>query len=75
MWNKKWYWSNISSNVLGDSNDKNNFPHTLRLTNTQVLKLCKAFANSSSANMELSKTPLHRIGQSGEFLCRLLIEN
>ena len=45
----------------------------MRLTNTQVLKLCKAFANSSSANMELSKTPLHRIGQSGEFLCRLLV--
>ena len=45
----------------------------MRLTNTQVLKLCKAFANSSSANMELSKTPLHRIGQSGEFLCRPLV--
>ena len=34
----------VSSNVVGDSNDENNFPHVL-LTNTQVSKLCKAFAN------------------------------
>ena len=26
----------ISSNVIGDSNDENNFPHKLLLTNTQV---------------------------------------
>ena len=26
----------ISSNVVGDSNDENNFPHKLLLTNTQV---------------------------------------
>ena len=26
----------ISSNVFGDSNDENNFPHKLLLTNTQV---------------------------------------
>ena len=30
----------ISSNVAGDSNDENNFPHQLLLTNTQVSKLC-----------------------------------
>ena len=30
------------------------------------------FANSSSANIKLSKTQLHKIGQSGEFLDRLL---
>ena len=35
----------LSSNVVGDSNDKNNFPHKLFLTNAQVLKLHKAFAN------------------------------
>ena len=29
----------ISSNVVGDSNDENNFPHKLLLTNTQVSKL------------------------------------
>ena len=55
----------LSSNAVGDSNDENNFPHKLLLTNTQVSKLRKAFANSSSANIKLSKTQLHRIGQSG----------
>ena len=37
----------ISSNVVGDSNDENNFLHKLLLTNTQVSKLRKAFANGS----------------------------
>ena len=40
----------IFSNVVGDSNDENNFPHKLLQTNKQVSKLCKAFANGSSAN-------------------------
>ena len=61
----------ISSNVVGDSNDKKNFPHTLLLTNTQVSKLRKAFAKNSSAKLKLSKTQLHKIGQSRGFLCRL----
>ena len=52
----------ISLNVVGDSDNKNNFPHELLLTNTQVSKLCKAFANGSSAKIKLSKTQLHRIG-------------
>ena len=34
--------------------------------------LRKAFANGSSANAKLSKTQLHKIGGSGEFLCRFL---
>ena len=46
--------SKISSNVVDDSDDKNNFPHKLLLTNTQVSNLCKAFANVSSANVKLS---------------------
>ena len=49
-----------SSNVNCDSNDENNFPHKLILTNTQVSKLCKAFVNGSSANIKLSKTQLFR---------------
>ena len=40
-----------SSNVAGDSNDENNFPHKLLLTNTQTSKLRKVFANSSSTNL------------------------
>ena len=44
----------ISSNVVGDSNNGNNFPHKLLLTNTQV-------SNSSSADVKLSKTQLYKI--------------
>ena len=62
----------ISSNVVGDSNNENNFHHKLLLTNTQVLRLCKAFANNFSTNIKLSKTQLHKIGQSGGFLGSLL---
>ena len=38
---------NLPSNIVRDSNDENNFPHKLLLTNTQVPKLHKAFANGS----------------------------
>ena len=44
---------NLSSNVTVNSNDETNFPHQLLLTNTQVSKLHKAFANCSSANVKL----------------------
>ena len=40
----------LSSNVVGDSNDENNFSHKLLITNTPVSRLCKTFANNSSAN-------------------------
>ena len=59
---------NLSSNVIGNSNDETNFSHKLLLTNTQVLRLLKAFANNSSANTKLSKTLLHKMGLSGGFL-------
>ena len=42
------------------------------LTDTQVSRLHKASANNSSANKKLSKTQLHKIGQSRGFLGRLL---
>ena len=61
----------LSSNVVGDSNDENNFPHKLLLTNADVSKLRKTFANGLSANIKLSTTQLHKIGQSGQFLGRL----
>ena len=62
----------LLSNVVGDSNDDNNFPHKFLLTNTQVLKLRKAFTNNCSINIRLSKTQLHKIRQSGGFLDRIL---
>ena len=44
----------------------------LLLINTQVLRLPKAFVNDSLANIKLSKPQLHKIGQSGGYLDRLL---
>ena len=63
---------NLSSNLIINSSYETNFRHKLLLTNTQVLRGCKAFANSSLANIELSKTEWHKIGQSGGFLNRIL---
>ena len=62
----------ISSNVVSDSNDDNNFPHKLLLTSKQLSKLRKAFAKDSSANIKLWKTQLYKLVQSREFLGRLL---
>ena len=61
----------LSPNVVGDSNDENNFPHKLLLTNTQVSKLCKKSANGSSANIKLLKTQLSKIVETGGFLERI----
>ena len=41
----------LSSNIVGDSNDENKFPHQISFTNTQVSKLRKAFTNGSSTNI------------------------
>ena len=39
---------NLSSNIICDSNDENNFRQKLLLANTQVSKLRKAYVNNSS---------------------------
>ena len=62
----------LSSNVVGDYNEGTKFSRKSLLTNTQVLRLCKALANGSSANIKLSKTQLQKVGQLGGFLGRLL---
>ena len=49
---------NLSSNVIGDSNDQVSFLHKLILSDRQVLMLCKALANNSSANTTLCVTQL-----------------
>ena len=59
---------NLSSNLIGNSNDKTNFPRKLLLTDTQVSKIREDFANGSSANTKFSKTQLSKIIQSGEIL-------
>ena len=62
----------LSSKTVEDSNDENSFWHKLLLTNTQVSKLLKVFANIYSVNIKLSKTRLHETEKSGGFLDRLL---
>ena len=48
----------ISSNVVGDYNDENNFPHKFLLTNTQISRLRKAFAKNYSANIKLTNNSI-----------------
>ena len=62
----------LSPNIIGDSNDKGNFPHELSLTNRQVSSIRKAFANNSSVDIKFSKAQLSKMIQSGEFLVKLL---
>ena len=62
----------LSSNMIGNSDDKINFPHKLLLTNTQVVNFCKAFANNSSTDIKPSKTQLSKMKKSGGFLGTLL---
>ena len=49
-----------------------NFSHNLLLTNGQVATFWKAFANSFSKDIKLSKTQLSKVIQLGRFLVRLL---
>ena len=49
-----------------------NLPHKLPQTNRQVCSHCKALMNHSSAQIELSRTKMYKILQSGWFLCKLL---
>ena len=51
--------------MTGDSNDETNFPHKLLLTDRQVSRLRKPFANNSAANIKLSKTQLSEMVQLG----------
>ena len=56
--------------MIGD--DETNFPHKLLLTNRQVSNLRKTFTNYLSIDINLSKTQLSKMIQSGGFLGRLL---
>ena len=42
---------NLSSNLIWNSNDETNFPHELLLTDTQVSKIRKPFANGYDDGM------------------------
>ena len=62
----------LSPNMIGDSNDKANFPHELLLTDRQISSIRKAFSNNSSVDIKFSKTQLSKMIQSGGFLGKLL---
>ena len=62
----------LSSNMIGDSDDKINFPYELLSTNRQIANLRKAFSNYLSTDIKLSKTQISNMIQSGGFLGRLL---
>ena len=62
----------LSSNTIGNSGDETNFPQTYLLTNSQIANLRKAFAIYLSVDINLSKTQLSKMIQSGGFLGRLL---
>ena len=59
--------------MIGNSDDKSNFPHELLLTNKQVANHRKSFTNNSSADIKLSKTKLFKMIQSGDFLVDFLV--
>ena len=42
--------------MIGESNNKANFPHELLLTDRQISSIRKAFSNNSSADIKFSKT-------------------
>ena len=49
---------NLSSNVIGNSNNEANFPNKLLLTNTQVSRICKDFSNGLSAKINFFKNSI-----------------
>ena len=53
--------------MIGNSDDKTNFPHKLLLTNRQVANFHKALANHTSIDIKLSKAQLTKRQNSGFF--------
>ena len=51
----------LSPKMIGDSDDENNFPHELLLTDRQVSSIRKAFSNNSSIDIKFSKTQLSKL--------------
>ena len=45
----------LSSNLMGNYNNKTNFQHKILLTDRQVSKICEAFANGLSVDKKIQK--------------------
>ena len=56
---------NIPSNVISYSDDETNFPDIILSTDTKVLRIRKAFANGSSANIRTLEIHLLKMLQLG----------
>ena len=54
----------FSSNLIGESYDETNFPRNVLVTDREVSKLGKCFANNLSNDIKSSKTQICRIVQS-----------
>ena len=59
---------NLSSNLIGNSNDEIIFLHKSLLTDPHISKIRTAFANISSANIKFSKIQLSKMVQLRRFL-------
>lgn len=60
------------TSLIGESYDKTNFPHNFLVTDREVSKLGKCFANNLSNDIKSSKAQICRIVQSWGFIGRLL---
>ena len=57
--------------MIGNPENKTNFPHKFLVTNRQVANFRKAFGNKSSSGIKLSKTQLSKLIQSEGLVNRL----
>ena len=64
----------LSLNMIGDPNDKTNFPQELLQTSREVFSIRKAFANNSSVDIKFSKAQLSEMIQSGSKLLDPLLK-
>ena len=62
----------LSSNLIRNSNDEINLPHKLLLTQTQVSKIRKAFANGLSPNDKLAKKKSYKVIHKGDLNYQLV---
>ena len=64
----------LSSNMIGDSNDKTNFPHELLLTNRQVANLRKALQIIYQQILSYQKLNYLRRYNQEDFLVHYLVQ-
>ena len=63
----------LSPNMIVDSNDEDNFPHELLLTDRQVFSIRKAFANNLSVDIKFSKLNYQKWYNQEDFSVNYLV--